>query len=357
MIKRAILLLTIGIIVILAITINAQTTNTQYTWDQKSTGTCPQTNQCLVSNSYNEQNNDQPDKYWSGLSNSEKPKCIANGQYISDNYCDNGKWSSRTKKAATQLLTIAQNNPKITLYCDKYDKTLNDYNYNTNYGLASAYLTGTCLQIGNKKIDNCINNICVIQYGQNIAFSITLNTDISGAKSPLQALNAPTNKCDNAKNNDADYDPCGNGIWYNHDTQTIIYAPDTTTMPTPTTDPTIATYDKIKTYVSSYIGVDYTQYNTQPQLQQLYYSKNGPSTIFSFKETNKTIQQKDYSGWYFSNVPLPTTTCDKLKKYDDRTNCEIQPNTAEFFAIAQKTPQTSTDLRKSIVDVWQQVPR
>src|SRR3989338_7550824 len=99
-------------------------------WQQTSTGFCRNTNQCLVSNAFSEVFDNIPDSYWDGLSDPDLgPKCINNAQYILDNYCNQGIWSSRTRLIATQLLGIAlKNTPNnFTLYCDTYENVLNEY--------------------------------------------------------------------------------------------------------------------------------------------------------------------------------------------------------------------------------------
>ena len=120
-------------------------------WQRKSIGFCKQTNQCLVSNAFNEAWDNFPDRYWSEQSNNNKPKCINNMQFIEDNYCDMGSWSSRTRQVATQLLSIAlsQNPTNFSLYCDDYDKVFNRYVYRTDYGAVTSFLGEFCMQPGN----------------------------------------------------------------------------------------------------------------------------------------------------------------------------------------------------------------
>lgn len=362
------LLLLISLILIPAvIAADWKEVTVKYNWDRKSTGFCQDTNQCIVSNAYSDAFDNMPDRYWSETSNNQKPKCITDGQYISDNYCEKGQWTSRTKLAAQQLLALALNKSQnnFALYCDEYDEVLNKYQYNTDYGTVTSYLRGLCMQTGNKRSDICVNNICVLKYETGTGFAMAFNTDISGEKSPLHALNMEADECDSAKNNDGDYDTCGNNLWYNHDTQTILYVPGISPLPpqTPeTNDFFMLPFNKLKNYVTTVVHkpditqYNYTFFNPTPQFKQIYMTKDNLDFTYAFKQENITLQQISYAGWYYSNINLPTETCERIiKKYDSFANCEQQPNPAEFYIAAHKTPpQNKLDVKTSIVDVWQE---
>jgi len=336
-------------------------------WQRKSIGFCKQTNQCLVSNAFNEAWDNFPDRYWSELSNDNKPKCITDGQYIEDNYCDMGAWSSRTRLVATQLLALALDKTptNFSLYCDDYQEVLNRYDYRTDYGPVTSFMDKFCSQPGNRFIRNCMNSVCVLKYGGNVAFGTSINTEINGAKSPLEALNISAATCDNAINNDKDYDPCAYGVWYNHDTRGIVYAPGIITLPAPAPSTQaffLTPYDKLKDYVFTYVHkpdiaqYNYTFFNSTPQFKQIYIAKDDIDFVYSFKQKNITLSQIDYAGWYFSNIFLPEDTCDRvIKSYDSRANCEEQPSATEFYIAAHKTPPVNKfDIKKSIADAWEE---
>jgi len=86
-------------------------------------------------------------------------------------------------------------------------------------------------------------------------------------------------------------------------------------------------------------------------------AKDGFDFVYGFRESNVTLLQIDYGGIYFSNIGLPADTCSRIiKRYDDRANCEEQPSTTEFYMAAHKTPPVNRfDLRKSIIDVWDEL--
>ncbi|HLF54900.1 MAG TPA: hypothetical protein VI612_04215 [Candidatus Nanoarchaeia archaeon] len=338
--------------------------NVSYNWDRKSTGFCKQSGQCFISNSYNEQWDNFPDRYWSQLNSSLKPKCISNGQYISDNYCDNGKWSSRTRLVALQLLNLAlNNNPNdFALYCDRYDAVLNKYNYLTDYGLVTNFIRLHCLQPGGRRLDNCANSICVVKYGSSVAFGMSINTDINSSTSPLQALNKSASLCNSAINNDNDADGCGSGVWYNHDIQSVFYLPNVASFPSPSASVNnllIQPFDKLKNYVFTVVHktdvpeYNYSFFNFTPAFKQLYLAKSSSHSAYGFHEFNVTPAQRDYAGWYFENITLPRDACGRLVKiYDDTANCESQPSTTEFFIVANKPPPKKNVVQRSIVDAW-----
>ncbi len=342
--------------------------NVRYSWTRQSVGFCQTASQCLVSNAFNESWDNFPDRYWSEVANSQKPKCINNTQYIADNYCDNGIWSTRTRLVATQLLAVALNksDTNFSIYCDTYDDVLNKYAYSTDYGPVTTFLRKFCSQTGNRVVENCVNNICVMRYANNMAFGMAINTDISGTKSPLQALNLSATECDNTKNNDGDYDACGDEVWYNHDTQSILYVPAVSPLPPILpiiTDYFMVPYNKLRTYVFDYIHdpdiaqYNYTFFNLTPQFNYISIAREGTDFTYSFKQANITHNNipTEYAGWYFTNIQLPENACDRIiKRYDGKASCEVQPSPTEFYVVAYKKPPSNPILKPvSIVDAWQ----
>jgi len=313
------------------------------TWDYKSKGYCPRTDRCFMG----------------------RLGCLNSTQYVLDNYCENGSWSTRTKLVAQQLLALAlsESPTNYALYCNSYDAALNEYAYNTAYGSVTSFLSKFCT-IGNR-VENCANNVCVLKYGSDVAFGMAINTDISGTKSPLQALNISKTACDNEKNTDGDYDSCGSNAWYNHNTQSIIYAKESSlpTITTTTQNTLLDPYNKLNNYVFTYVHnpdvpqYNYTSYNITPKFDQVYIAKDGTDFLFSFRHGNITKAQKDYAGWYFANIDLPGDACDRIiKRYDDRANCEQQPSETEFYITALKTPPVGRfDISKSIADAWKEM--
>ncbi len=140
------------------------------TWDNHFTGFCPRAEDCLVSLDGNPNMNYNPEAYFSA----EKPQCIATGQHILDYYCNNGEWYSRTALVAGKMLELVAgylNN--FSLICDAPSEVLNNYGYRVDNKAAIAYLGNNCL-VNQHRIP-CVNNFCVLRFGNEQMFGVSLN--------------------------------------------------------------------------------------------------------------------------------------------------------------------------------------
>lgn len=324
---------------------------------------CATTNQCLICPSCNPANDNFPDRYWTGQTNNDKPKCIMSGQYLLDDYCDLGKWSSRTKLLAETMITIglSQTPSDFALYCDKPQEVLNRYQYTTTYGQVAPLVTGSC-PMSTTMSRPCINNVCVLHYGTNTIVGTSLNYPIDGAdKSILKALNQPTSYCNSAKNFDNDYDLCGNNIWYNHDTQSIINAPVVTTIPQATTaakNVLSSSYNQLNNYVFTEVHdvtsslFNYELFNNTPNYKQVYVAKNGNKQFYTFKVGPLGAAQKEFAGWHITNIPLFSNICNNFFiPYGGNANCKQTTN--EILTVSQYY-QTGPS---GLVQNWNQTTR
>jgi len=110
-------------------------------------GYCPENSQCLVDPFGNPGQDNQPDL---------NPVCISNEQFIVDDYCENGEWSTRTKFVALQLIDIAGTNDFV-VFCDTPQNVLNDLDY-TIQGQPVQNLVS---------IQNT-NNFCVLSFKEQV---------------------------------------------------------------------------------------------------------------------------------------------------------------------------------------------
>ncbi|MEK6939981.1 MAG: hypothetical protein AABX31_04605, partial [Nanoarchaeota archaeon] len=85
----------------------------KFDWNNQQWGFCPRENECFVLGSGKAENTAQ------SFYNGEYPICINSTQYVFDNYCNQGNWTSRTKFLATKLLEVAENDEYV-LYCSPY---------------------------------------------------------------------------------------------------------------------------------------------------------------------------------------------------------------------------------------------
>jgi len=80
-------------------------------------GFCPNITRCL----YNIAGNPLDNGNVNG-----NPQCINDTQYIKDNLCQNGNWTSRTKLLAMELISLAKSTDKFTLMCGAKEDVLID---------------------------------------------------------------------------------------------------------------------------------------------------------------------------------------------------------------------------------------
>ena len=192
----------------------------KFDWNAQQWGFCPQESQCFVLGSGKAEHTAQ--SFYDG----EYPICVNNTEYIFDNYCNVGNWTSRTKFLATKLLEVVENDEYV-LYCSPYREALLDLGNNENY-LGGEYLvtqkpTQTLAQSLQKPAqpqvlptcfnnikdpqgkrlvpdsqNTCINNVCILQYKDGgefkVAFATTLNKEIDDPRSFLVSLNIPQEK-------------------------------------------------------------------------------------------------------------------------------------------------------------------
>lgn len=164
------------------------------------------------------------------------PTCINSGEYLLDNYCDNGEWSSRTKLLAGTLAEFAERQDNYVLYCSGYDETLVDKPENLikgNSGLCFSGLNGGTTHptgyLVSPKENLCVNNFCVLKYKDGrTAFGVSLNTELDSQESRNfmeQGVGIPSQSCadDNPNNNDQ-FVQCGNAkVWYHQNLNVVIF--------------------------------------------------------------------------------------------------------------------------------------
>ncbi|MBI4146498.1 hypothetical protein HY489_04125 [Candidatus Woesearchaeota archaeon] len=341
-------------------------------WQQTSTGFCREESQCLVSNGFSEDFDNNPGSYWDGLENpSNGPKCINDTQFILDNYCDWGEWSSRTRLVATQLLGVALSlSPdNFSLYCDKYENVLNRHSYSNDRGFVRDFFRKACPQgFSRSVVEDCVNSVCVLRYGASVAVGASLNREVDdGTQSFLFALNANSNDCRSAIDSDVKFDRCAApSVWYNHKTNSLLYAPGLPSLPDPSAlagDFFIRPFsEKLSPWVFSFVhrpakqSLNYSFFSATPQFTHVYLAKNDVKFVYAFKQLNVTLRQVDYAGWYFSNFELPRDACARMvKRVDDTASCESQPSPTEFYIVAHKLPPVGRFFQPSVVDSWSEV--
>jgi len=206
----------------------------KYNWNYGMVGFCARPEQCLVNPQGNPENNLIPETYYLN-DPAQTPSCIDDTQFISDNYCSEGTWTSRTKYVALQLLDYAETyHPNdYELFCDNYENVLNFVSYKA---LPNALAVENYIKNSQCFDQDCVNQVCVLKYGgDKVAFGTSLNARVNDrVKSFLLALGHLPTVCNNAihdNGGDGGFEQCGiaegiTNVWYSQALNSIIYLPE-----------------------------------------------------------------------------------------------------------------------------------
>ncbi|MBD3319085.1 hypothetical protein GF342_04210 [Candidatus Woesearchaeota archaeon] len=324
-------------------------------------GFCLTDTACLVTTAGNRSFDGQVQRFFSATQDSAKPQCLNDGQYALDHLCQDGEWTSRSLHVFLQLLDLAQQNSpsNFSIVCGDAAQVLNDLTYSAQGVLASQRIGRSCRPPGATRDYECVNNVCVAEHEQGVAFGTSLNTPVDDTNSFLLALNVSNTFCDNVGQVDY-FAECTPGqlakdhIYYNPSINAVIYSQDTLQQIVPSqlfSQHVQPLYDEINDYVqqASAPGLDKT-YFTRPQaFSQIGWIKQGTKQIFGFTAKRKTAGRLDYTGLSYTNIDLGTNPCtDMFKLFDSTAVCEQQPTPTTFFVVGQNAPQDN----RSLSAVW-----
>jgi hypothetical protein len=356
----------------------------RYSWDLSMGGSCTNSTQCLIHLLGNDTYDGDIQRYFKQLDTPGLgPRCANNSQYILDYSCDAGNWTTRTKYLALYLLKYAEANSAgaFTLYCDTYERVLNQFSYYVKNVLVSDYFQNACVIQG--KTVPCINKICVLRTPQVVAIGTTINGPINDpARSFLIALNESPSLCDgHDAEHGTDFTKCEaeKPVWYNPSLQAVVWLSAGSLAP-----PTADTRTKITTpmsSMSSYVmnvlhneaksGMNFIYFPRTRLFNHIYVAQNGPRGIFGFLEAGLRPEYTllpdnesepiplDYIGVRYTGIELYETsnlTClNLIKKYDTNAFCENQTATG-FNVIARHRCEPGYEDKckgaSPIVGVW-----
>jgi hypothetical protein len=336
-------------------------TQLRFTWDNNldTAHFCLRPNQCLVTAAGAESRNDQPEFFFRSV-DAEKPKCLADEQFVLDHLCQDGAWTSRTLDVFLNLADLAQRSSpdNFSITCAESDTVFNDVSYVTSQGVRVADIIGQNCQPGSGTQDHpCINNACVLQYANGVAFGTSLNEPINSPKSFLKTLNLSTDFCDNVAN--PYYEECSPGvlaqekIYFNPYTESLLFVQndqvqqinaqqvfDTVVKPR---------QDEMRDYVARNTNDTFLQgyYRRPISYSHIALHKRGAKEIFGFKAESQSVFRYDYGAITYTNIDLGQNPCSGfVKLFDDRAFCEQQPTAGKFFVIGQGTGA------KTLANVW-----
>lgn len=349
---------------------------TQYSWDKKEWGFCPSQGQCFVSASADakEEYNGDPSKYFT---DPPGPQCIDDGQYILDEYCDDGEWRSRTMLVALSLLDFASRKSNdYVLYCDNYEDALNQYEYlvgpsNDKKLVKDLLRDYRCAQHNTATKTSCVNNICILKYSGGTAFGTSLNTNINDPTySFLYALDHSINACNNVASTATNFQRCTGWqntgrAFYNPEIKSFIYLSTDDALPA-TSYPNafnafikpefaaINNYVMDKVHSDSVSSQNFSFFEDTGLYNHIYYSQQGNARIFSFYEPEKTEFRLDYLGAKYTNYNLGTDPCTNIfEQYgigNKGRGVYCQNQTGNSFIVVGKRSSNSAS---PIVDAWQ----
>ncbi len=199
-------------------------------WRNKFQGFCNSNEQCLVRlSTEGGQAQYGANDFYQG----QVPTCINNGEYIFDNYCNNGNWSSRTRFLAEELLTRVGETRDHSLYCTNFAivfPLLDDNQQSLLRGVelsASSTLlgqqqqqvcfpgvtTGPAADLVTNEENTCINNACILLFNEKTAVVTSLNKNLMEDNSFAAALGYPVPTCSGTDR----FKDCQGGLYYNED--------------------------------------------------------------------------------------------------------------------------------------------
>jgi hypothetical protein len=324
----------------------------RYSWNSRAFGFCPQESQCLVSPAGSHSFDGMPEKYFSPT----KPYCINSSQYILDFYCANGNWSSRTRLIAVELLKIAESraNNDFSLFCGPVDIAVNNVNYPVNGISVKEFLNNYCHPFSSTGTHPCVNSVCVLKYGADIAFGVSLNIPVDdNGRSFLEVLGKDDDACNSAKNLDSDFDLCRDNIWYNHNTESILVLPSSVSPVSSSAAGLVDRYfsrpfDSIRSFAASQANASFL--GSSNLFSNVYFAREAGREIFGFLEKDKSLFSYDYFGILMNGIDFSgySLCTDIMSIADGRALCRDSPN-AVF--VAKKTP----DVNQSLVNAWSDV--
>ena len=208
-------------------------------WVNDEAGFCNEDTDCYVLSS---RKGGDPANNASNFYQGNYPTCINSGEYIFDNYCNEGQWTSRTKFLASQLLEKVGENTDHTLYCTDFRDVFTNLNDDQlgklegvdvslstpDFGEEQAVVcfpqvsSGEGRRLISDQENTCINNACVVKVGQNTAFATTLNKKLDDPNSFTGALGRSTPTCSGTD----DFQDCQDGLFYNERLRAVWFSKD-----------------------------------------------------------------------------------------------------------------------------------
>ena len=334
----------------------AKTKKTNY--DKTEEGFCEQEEQCLVTSvkSLNNENKDnQPAEYFKANGvKSRMPRCITDKQYLKDEYCENGNWTTRTKLLVTQLLSLADtvSNKNYDLFCDSYNNVLNEFKHTDSQGIPiENFIKENCAKEG--RTVPCTNNFCVLKTQQGVAaLATSVNTEVNGSQSFLRAFNLNQHACDNTLTG-TEFTQCsqtpiqGGQLWHNPQIESMIYTSPIITQQLQTNIQDQYIPQELQSMINyvrtinsdSNPATNFWFFNQTRLYNRITYSKKDSREIFAFLEKQPARNDNvNYLAVKYANFSLNADPCLTLFKntlQNQAPFCESQLDASQFVLVAR----------------------
>lgn len=338
-------------------------------FDRSSFGFCQSNSACLIDRTFNGSLEGKVEGFYTGgINPGDKPRCIESGQFVLDFYCDNTAWSTRTKFIALQLLDLAeQKSPNdFVLFCDEAKNSVNNLLYSVGGVRILDLVSSSCRPFSASADFPCVNNFCVLQYGNNIAFGTSVNLNIDDAqKSFLKAFGLPASACNNVLTS-VNFDECsdspqGAKLFFNSKLQSVIYVPADSlgifSVSVLFEKYILEPFKKIFSYAEKAKPSEVSLQellNGTGLYNDIYVAKKGSKSIFAFMERQVDSPKTDYIGLRLENINIGENAClTFFQPFDSSIVCDAQlaNETAhvsnEFYVVQSKS--------SSLVDLWKYI--
>jgi hypothetical protein len=350
--------------------------NASWSWNNRNFGYCINASQCLLDPAGNRTFDNNPLQFAKPGSNlfisstaTNNPYCIESGQFIEDNYCNNGEWITRTKFIIDKMMGYLQTqNSDFSIVCGNYPDVFNNISFTLDkYHVFNSQIPTfdnnkvgcnkiTDFRPNEKKIDYyfnnefndaacviencqyrntggdlktsampCVNKICVMNIfkknGQHvnetiIAFSHNrIEDELGGNHFPLSNLfgksgNSAKNYCQGKSGNS--YSSCSSidygKVFYNPELQIVFYGNELTNPNGWTRD-----YSKYNTYSGRFLTYFWGLYNS--------------GNIGVYSPPNELNYTNDFKDFYYAQATSGTKTrhifTSLTSSYDRKYNNDI----------------------------------
>ncbi|MBI2134992.1 hypothetical protein HYU09_03300 [Candidatus Woesearchaeota archaeon] len=288
-------------------------------------GFCPEQGQCFVNAAGNPDDNNKPDK---------NPVCITNEQFIKDNYCESGQWTSRTKFVALQLIDMAKTDDFV-VFCDTAENTLNNLNY-----MVQGQLVGSLVNPENT------NNFCTLIFNDKVIIGTSLNKPVADIRPFLQTIGIDS--CNAALINDGQYHACDGSskAWYNQKLNSLVYSKQSFSIGTTNFVDTFISFiknpfDSMKSRIRNTIQepFDTSYLNSLNSFSKLYVAKNGN------KEIRGSVEGRGFKNLIIEYRNFDTDICRFTDQFNEKnrdagSGIKCSRDGSTFYVLAQGTQFT-----------------